>query len=85
MSSIIRSARKALKLPLVRGLSPFGKALVALGTYATWTAITWLLEGRIQTLLRPEAVTDRLVPVLGLLTTRGRTCVTTPLILVTQE
>jgi len=61
MSSIIRSARKALKLPLIRGLSPFGKALVALGTYATWTAITWLLEGRIQTLLRPEAVTDRLV------------------------
>ena len=61
MSSIIRSARKALKLPLVRGLSPFGKALVALGMYATWTAITWLLEGRIQTFLRPEAVTDRLV------------------------
>jgi len=61
MSSIIRSARKALKLPLIRGLSPFGKALVALGTYATWTAITWLLEGRIQTLLRPEAVTDRFV------------------------
>lgn len=26
-----------------------------------WTAATWLFEGRIQTLLRPEAVTDRIV------------------------
>lgn len=29
--------------------------------YVAWTAITWLLEGRIQTLLRPDAVTDRLL------------------------
>ena len=29
--------------------------------YGTWTAITWLLEGRIQTLLRPEATADRIV------------------------
>ena len=60
MTSVIRSVRSALELPLVRGLSPLGKTLVALGTYVAWTAITWLLEGRIQTFLRPEAVTDRL-------------------------
>lgn len=61
MTSIGRFARSAPRLPLIAGLSPFGKALVALGTYATWTVITWLLEGRIQTFLHPEAVTDRLV------------------------
>jgi hypothetical protein len=33
----------------------------ALGTYGVWTAGTWLFEGRIQTLMRPEAVADRLV------------------------
>lgn len=48
-------------LPRLRRLSPLGKTLVAFGTYAVWTAVTWLLEGRIQTFLRPEAVTDRLV------------------------
>lgn len=61
MTSITRSARTALKLPIIGGLSPLGKTLVAIGTYAAWTAITWLLEGRIQTFLRPEAVSDRLV------------------------
>lgn len=38
-----------------------GKTLVAVGTYAVWTIVTWLLEGRIQTFLRPEATGDRLV------------------------
>lgn len=33
----------------------------ALGTYAAWTAGTWLFEGRIGTLTRPQAVADRLV------------------------
>lgn len=37
------------------------KTLVALGVYLGWTATTWLLEGRIRTLLRPEATLDRLV------------------------
>ncbi|WP_458188189.1 hypothetical protein [Haladaptatus sp. NG-WS-4] len=32
-----------------------------MGTYVVWTAMTWLLEGRIRTFLRPNAVTDRLV------------------------
>lgn len=39
----------------------FRAVLVAVGTYLLWTAVTYLLEGRIRTLLRPEAVGDRLV------------------------
>lgn len=61
MSSIVSSTSKALRLSFLRGLSPVAKTLVAIGTYVTWTALTWLLEGRIQTFLRPEAVTDRLI------------------------
>lgn len=34
---------------------------IALALFAAWTAATWFLEGRIHTLLRPEAVIDRLV------------------------
>jgi hypothetical protein len=34
---------------------------VALGLFAVWTIATWLLEGRIDTLLRPEAVVDRVI------------------------
>jgi hypothetical protein len=45
----------------VRGLSPVRKVLIAIGAYGVWTAVTWLLEGRIQTLLRPEATVDRIV------------------------
>jgi Type II CAAX prenyl endopeptidase Rce1-like len=33
----------------------------AIGLYLLWMAATWLLEGRILTLLRPEAVTGRLL------------------------
>lgn len=33
----------------------------ALGLYLIWTAATYLLEGRIYTLLRPEATLDRLI------------------------
>lgn len=61
MGSRLRSIDDALRLPRIRGLSPVGKTLVALGTYGVWTALTWLLEGRIQTLLRPDAVADRVV------------------------
>lgn len=61
MSSIARTVRDASKVPQIRRLSPLGKTLVAVGTYAAWTAVTWLLEGRIQTLLRPEATLDRVV------------------------
>jgi hypothetical protein len=35
--------------------------LVALLTFLLWTGATWALEGRIETLLRPEAATDRAV------------------------
>lgn len=35
--------------------------MTALGLFAVWMAATWLLEGRIETLHRPGAVTDRLV------------------------
>ena len=61
MVSIAHATRDALDFPVLRGLSPLRKTLVAIGAYAVWTALTWLLEGRIQTLLRPEAVADRLV------------------------
>ncbi|WP_159593819.1 CPBP family glutamic-type intramembrane protease [Chelativorans xinjiangense] len=33
----------------------------AFALYIVWTAATWFLEGRIHTLLRPEAVADRLI------------------------
>jgi hypothetical protein len=33
----------------------------ALALFVVWTAATWFLEGRIQTLLRPEAVISRLI------------------------
>lgn len=33
----------------------------ALAAYALWTAATWFLEGRIQTLLRPDAAADRAI------------------------
>jgi hypothetical protein len=33
----------------------------ALSLYAGWTLATWLLEGRIETLLRPEAMIDRAI------------------------
>ena len=35
--------------------------LLALATYLLWVLATYLLEGRILTLLRPEAITDRVV------------------------
>ncbi|WP_435346248.1 hypothetical protein [Haloarchaeobius sp. HRN-SO-5] len=44
-----------------RWLSPSRAVVLAAGTYLLWTAVTYLLEGRIRTLLRPEAATDRLV------------------------
>jgi hypothetical protein len=33
----------------------------ALGLFALWVAVTWLLEGRIETFLRPDAMRDRAV------------------------
>lgn len=44
-----------------RRLSPARKVAAAGGLYLLWTVTTWLLEGRIETLLRPEATVDRLV------------------------
>lgn len=39
-----------------------GSALAAaLSLFAAWTLATWVLEGRIDTLLRPEAVVDRAI------------------------
>jgi hypothetical protein len=34
---------------------------ISLALFAAWSAVTWFLEGRIQTLLRPEALGDRLL------------------------
>ncbi|MBX0297234.1 hypothetical protein [Haloarcula nitratireducens] len=61
MRKITSYAVGTLGLHRVRRLSPLTKVLAAGATYVMWTALTWLLEGRIQTLLRPDAVTDRLV------------------------
>ena len=61
MASITRYTQKTGQIPYLRRLSPLGKSLVAVGAYAVWTIVTWLLEGRIQTLLRPEATMDRIV------------------------
>lgn len=38
---------------------------LALATYVIWSAATWFFEGRLHTLLRPDAVADRLVYALG--------------------
>ena len=40
-------------------------AVAALGTYLAWTGATWFFEGRIQTLLRPDASADRIAYALG--------------------
>ena len=61
MSARIRSLRGPWRVPALRRLSPLGKTFVAMGMYGIWTTMTWLLEGRIQTLLRPEATADRIV------------------------
>jgi len=61
MVSFSKPTSLSVTIPFLRRLSPLTKTLVALGTYATWTAVTWLLEGRIETFLRPDAVGDRLV------------------------
>ncbi len=46
----------------VQSLTPRYRVIVlALILYAIWVLATWLLEGRLLTLLRPEAVTDRIV------------------------
>ncbi|MDX1744711.1 MAG: hypothetical protein R3324_02140 [Halobacteriales archaeon] len=46
---------------MLAGLTPGQRVTVALGLYVAWTALTWLLEGRILTFLRPEATMDRLI------------------------
>lgn len=61
MVSVINSLRNVVHLLPIRRFSPLTKTVVAVGAYAVWTATTWLLEGRIQTLLRPEATVDRVV------------------------
>lgn len=39
-----------------------GKAVLSVfGLWAVWTLATWVFEGRVDTLLRPDAVLDRLV------------------------
>jgi hypothetical protein len=38
-----------------------GALLAALALFAIWTLATWLLEGRIETLLRPDAMADRAI------------------------
>jgi hypothetical protein len=43
------------------GIGRQAAVLVALGIFAVWTLSTWFLEGRIETLLRPEAASDRAI------------------------
>lgn len=52
------SSDRDLSLSPSQARSPL---LLALVLYLLWTGATYLLEGRIETLLRPEAVADRLV------------------------
>ncbi|RWM04398.1 MAG: hypothetical protein E5X80_19680 [Mesorhizobium sp.] len=40
---------------------PRSAILVATGLFVVWAGATWLLEGRIDTFLRPEAAADRLI------------------------
>lgn len=61
MSSSGETVSTPGRFPLLRDPTPGWKAIVAVGMYVGWTGLTWVLEGRIQTLLRPEAVLDRLV------------------------
>lgn len=35
--------------------------LTAFGLWAIWTLVTWVFEGRVETLLRPDAILDRLL------------------------
>ena len=60
MNSETETVQRGVVHSFVRGLSPVKKTLVAVGAYGVWTAVTWFLEGRIQTLLRPEATVDRI-------------------------
>jgi hypothetical protein len=43
------------------GLNRSSGIVIALLLFAVWTIATWYLEGRIETFLRPDAVTDRLI------------------------
>jgi hypothetical protein len=43
------------------GLSGLVAVAIALALYAAWSLATWLLEGRLGTLLRPAAIADRLI------------------------
>ena len=61
MSSVIQTLGARVRPPALRRLSPVKKTVVAMGVYCVWTVVTWLLEGRVQTLLRPEATGDRIV------------------------
>lgn len=61
MVSVIRTLGERVSSPALRRLPPLEKTLVAVGAYCVWTVVTWLLEGRIRTLLRPEATIDRIV------------------------
>jgi hypothetical protein len=49
-----------MNLPAARSV-PLTAPAVALALFAGWTLATWLLEGRIETFLRPEAAMDRAV------------------------
>jgi hypothetical protein len=42
-----------------------GTVTAALAMYLAWTGATWFFDGRIETLLRPEAAGDRIVYALG--------------------
>lgn len=57
---ILTETRRVRRL-FFRNLTHPQKLGVAIGVYLVWTLATYLLEGRLLTLLRPEATGDRLV------------------------
>ena len=56
----VRSASMSSQLPADRN-SPTAALAATLGLFAVWTFATWFLEGRIETLLRPEALFNRAI------------------------
>jgi len=50
--------KKADMPTMSAGIGRQSAVLASLGLFAVWTLSTWFLDGRIETLLRPEATAD---------------------------
>lgn len=61
MDSTVESGRTKVGRRFIDRSRPTWPILTAFGLYLAWTVLTWILEGRIRTFLRPAATVDRLV------------------------